>query len=127
MIALDASLLISHLDPADPHHAAATRFFLASTSESLLMHSINLAEVLVGGARTGRGIEMMHDLQALGLQVATHDDLEPLRLAELRVSTGLKMPDCCALNVAMSTDAALATFDEQLSMAAHNLGVVLAL
>lgn len=127
MIAVDASLLIAHLDPHDAHHTAATAFLLAATGDSLLIHAANLAEVLVGGARTGRGPEMSHDLQALGLRVAGHDELEPLRLAELRVLTRLKLPDCCALDVAMSNDASLATFDLQLTAAALDIGVQLAL
>lgn len=79
------------------------------------------------GARTGRGPELPHDLNAMGLQVAGHDELEPLRLAELRVSTGLKPPDCCALDVATGDDASLATYDLQLTAAELDSGVQLAL
>ena len=44
-------------------------------------------------------------------------------LAELRVETGLKMPDVCVLDTALSNDADLATFDTPLATAARALGI----
>lgn len=123
MIALDASVLIAHLYPFDAHHDAATRVLLDAEPERLLVHAITLAEVLVGGVSSGRGAEMRADLQAAGLRVARQDDDEPLRLAELRVRTGLRLPDCCVLDVAVSNGAALATFDQALATAASSVGV----
>jgi len=72
-----------------------------------------LAEVLVGGARIGRGAQMQADLLATGIQITQHDRDEPLRLAELRARTGLKLPDCCVLETAISNNAAVATFDHR--------------
>ncbi len=43
---------------------------------------------------------MRDDLRAAGIDAAPHDPDEPLRLAELRATTGLKLPDCCVLDVA---------------------------
>lgn len=123
MIALDASVLIAHLYPFDAHHDSGTRILLDAEPETLLVHAITLAEVLVGGVSIGRGAEMRADLQAAGLRVARQDDDEPLRLAELRVRTGLRLPDCCVLDVAVSNGAALATFDQALAAAASTLGV----
>ena len=84
---------------------------------------MTLAEVLVGGARTGRGAQMLADLLSTGIQVTLHDQDEPLRLAELRVTTGLKLPDCCVLDAAISNDASVATFDRALAAAAVRHGV----
>lgn len=123
MIALDASVLIAHLYPFDAHHDAATRVLLDAESETLLVHAITLAEVLVGGVSIGKGGEMRADLQAAGVRVARRDDDEPLRLAELRVRTGLTLPDCCVLDAAISNGATLATFDQALAAAASSLGV----
>lgn len=123
MITVDASLLIAHLDPADPHHPQATRLLLAFAAESLLVHALNLAEALVGGVRAGRGAQLLRELEAAGIRVATPDQLEALRLAELRASTGLKLPDCCALDTAMSHGTRLATFDSRLSRVARDLTV----
>lgn len=123
MIVLDANVLIAHFGPGDVHHAAATRLLLEAGRDTALVHALTLAEVLVGGVRTGRGRDLRDDLVAMGVRVAGRDDDEPLRLAELRVSTGLKLPDCCVLDVALRRPASLATFDSALADAARSRGI----
>jgi predicted nucleic acid-binding protein len=123
VIALDASVLIAHLNPADQHHQAATAILLAGTPGQMLVHTVTLAEVLVGGVRIGQGASMRDDLRAAGIAVAPHDDDQPLRLAELRATSGLKLPDCCVLDVALHHHASLATFDDALAAAARQRGV----
>ena len=123
MIALDASVLIAHLSPVDSHHAQATAILLDATPGLTLVHTLTMAEVLVGGVRVGRGAAMRDDLRAAGVDVAPHDTDEPLRLAELRASTGLKLPDCCVLDVALHHRASIATFDAALASAARQRGV----
>src|SRR5664279_6104094 len=119
MIALDASVLIAHLNPVDAHHEQATRILLAASHGSLLVHTMTMAEVLVGGVRVGRGPQMHADLLSAGIQIASHDKKEPLRLAELRAASGLKLPDCCVLDIAIRNHASLATFDDALAVAAR--------
>lgn len=119
MITLDASLVIAHLHPGDPHHHVATAYLREHANEPLLIHSLNLAEVLIGGVKAGRGQELLDDLNAIGLRVADRHDGEPMRLAGLRVETGLKLPDCCALETALTSESTLATFDERLAAAAR--------
>ena len=123
MIALDASVLIAHLNPDDAHHAAATELLLDASPGSMLVHALTMSEVLVGGVRVGRGAAMRDDLHAAGIDVAPHDPDEPLRLAELRASSDLKLPDCCVLDVALHHHASLATFDHALADAAQRRGV----
>lgn len=123
MIALDVSVLIAHLSPADSHHETATAILLDATPGSTLVHTITMAEVLVGGVRVGRGAAMRDDLRAAGVEVPSHDADEPLRLAELRASTGLKLPDCCVLDVAVHHQTSLATFDAALASAARHRDV----
>lgn len=124
MIVLDASVLIAHLTPRDTHHGAATDVLLNASPGSMLVHTLTLAEVLVGGVRVGRGAAMRDDLQSAGIDVAPRDAGEPLRLAELRASSGLKLPDCCVLDVALHHHASLATFDDALAAGARQRGVV---
>lgn len=119
MIAVDARVLIAHLSPFDPHHEAATAILADATPGSMLVHTVTMAEVLVGGVRVGRGAAMRADLRAAGVEVAPPDADEALRLADLRVHTGLKLPDCCALDVAVHHQLALATFDAALTSAAR--------
>lgn len=123
MIVLDAGVLVAHLSPSDAHHEAATQLLLAATDESLAVHALTLAEVLVGGVKIDKGAELLADLQAIGLGLAVRDDDEPLRLAELRALTGLRLPDCCVLDAAQTNAAQLATFDRALAAAAGRLGV----
>lgn len=123
MIALDASVLIAHLGCRDAHHAAATAILLNAPAGTLLVHALTLAEVLVGGVRVGRGAAMRDDLRAAGIQVTPPDADEPLRLAELRATTGLKLPDCCVLDIAARHQASLATFDGVLAAAARRRGL----
>lgn len=125
MIVLDASVVIALLEPSDVHHGDAITL-LDGADHDLLMHPLNLAEVLVGGARVGRGEELAEDLSAIGISITQVDDGEPLRLATLRASTGLRLPDCCVVDAALRIDAALATFDSRLAEIArqHHLRVV---
>lgn len=120
---MDASVPIAHLNPEDTHHEVATAILLAGTPGQMLVHTITLTEVLVGGVRIGRGASMHEDLRAAGIAIAQRDDEEPLRLAELRARTGLRLPDCCVLDVAIHNRASLATFDDALAAAASKRGV----
>lgn len=92
----------------------------------LLIHSLNFAEVLIGGVRAGREEEMRTDLHAIGIRVADRPEHEPVRLARLRVETGLKLPDCWALDTALVSQSALATFDDALAKAARRRHIVVA-
>lgn len=123
MIALDASVLNAHLGPRDAHHAAGTAILLNAAPGTMLAHCVTLAEVLVGGVWVGRGAAMRDDIRAAGVQVASQDGDEPLRLAELRATTGITPPDCAILDVAIHHQASLATFDDALASAARRRGV----
>lgn len=126
MITLDASLVIAHLNPSDPHHESATSYLRDTADETLLIHSVNLAEVLIGGVRAGRADEMRADLHAIGIRVAAPSEGEPLRLARLRVESRLRMPDCCALDTALRAESTLATFDDALAKAARSRHITIA-
>ena len=119
MITLDASLVIAHLEPSEQHHPAASTFLRDHAHEPFLMHSLTVTEVLVGAVATGRGQELLDDLRAIGVQVADRDDGEPLRLATLRSTTGLKLPDCCALDTALQSGSMLGTLDLRLASVAR--------
>ncbi|MGH3546228.1 MAG: type II toxin-antitoxin system VapC family toxin [Mycobacteriales bacterium] len=126
MIALDASVLVAHFAPRDAHHEAATRLLRSAGDQMLIAHSLTVAEILVGGVKIGCGEQMLADIEAVGVQLATPTPGEPMRLANLRATTGLKLPDCCVLDTARSNTAALATFDAALARAAGLYDVPLA-
>ena len=118
MIVLDASLLIALMWSQDRHHEHAVSLFDELAGGPMVIHDLNLAEVLVGGVRAGRGEQMLHQIEAAGIQTADRPASEALRLATLRVETGLKLPDCCALDATLVHDGSLATFDARLRQAA---------
>jgi len=131
VIVLDASVLIAHLWPSDRHHGEASAFLRRVAGDRMLTHPLTMAEVLIGGVRIGRGAEMRQDLADIGVVLAERDADEPLRLAEIRVSTRLKLPDCCVLDVALvnlakapaTESVTLATFDHALAEAGIHNGV----
>ncbi|WP_169053978.1 type II toxin-antitoxin system VapC family toxin [Agromyces sp. H66] len=122
VIALDASVVIAHLSSRDPHHAAAGRFLRAHLDAEFVMHPLTITEVLVGPMRVGAGSVAEHHLAELGI---TEWAPPPgaARLARIRVETGLKLPDCCVIDVAMGNRAGLATFDDRLARAASTFAV----
>lgn len=120
---MDASVLNAHLNSADTHHEAANEILINGAPGQMVVHSITLAEVLVGGVRIGQGASMFEDLRRVGLSTPAYEDGEALRLAELRVRSGLKMPDCCVLDAALRLPATVATFDAALARAANKLGL----
>lgn len=118
MIVVDASVVIAVLARADGHHAKATRFLVDRAGEQFVMHPVNLAEALAGGARHGRLAEVEQKISALGVTPALPDIDEPGLVAELRVATRLKLPDCYVLSLALQLSAPIATLDARLAAAA---------
>jgi predicted nucleic acid-binding protein len=126
VIVLDASVLIAFLDGDDKHHAAAEQLLTRAIDEDLAVNSLTLAEVLVVPARDGRVDRVLAALQALDVRELPFPADTALRLAKLRATTGLKMPDCCVILAAEAAAAAVASFDERLAQTAEmrNLAVL---
>ena len=122
MIVADASVLIAHLDAADAHHKRAGALLLLVAEEPLAASPLTIAEVLVGPARTGQLDAAAAALHQLELASVLLDEDSPMRLAALRVGTGLKLPDCCVLLAAEQTHGEIATFDDRLATAARRRG-----
>ena len=118
MIVLDASVLISFLDAEDNHHGPAEQLLTRAVDDDLAVNSLTLAEVLVAPIRDGRLGTVMTALHALEVHELPFPDDTAVRLAQLRVATGLKMPDCCVILAAEDAGAAVATFDERLARSA---------
>lgn len=112
MIVVDASVLIAFLDPGDAHHRAAVEL-LESSAPPLVVHPMTAAEVLVAPARLRIADQVWADLIAIGVET-DGTPIDPMQLAQLRVDTGCKMPDCCVLASAAIHRVTVATFDVQL-------------
>ena len=120
MIVLDASVLIAYLDGEDDHHAAAEKLLADTIDDDLGANSLTLAEVLVVPVRAGRLEVARTALRDLEVQELPLPAATAVRLAQVRVSTRLRMPDCCALLAAEDAGASIASFDERLAQAAES-------
>jgi predicted nucleic acid-binding protein len=125
VITLDASVVIAYFDRWDDHHEAA-RAFLYNSGAELTLNPITRAEALVRAAAMSVMNEVEDDLDALGITTTPFSGDAHRTLAELRVRTGLRMPDCCVLLTAQETAGSIATFDRALASAARTLGIEVA-
>lgn len=128
LVTLDANVLIALTDEDDPHYEDSTWFIRRSTfRRTLLIHPFNVAEAAIRPSAAGVADQVRRIWDFLGVNVTKVDDEQPWRLASLRASTGLGLPDCCVLDTARQTSSAVATFDTRLARRARDLGVDLAL
>lgn len=123
MIVVDASVLIAHLDERDAQHAEAVARLLDAAEQPLAASPLTVAEVLVGPARQDRLETAVDALAQLELREVPFTADASGRLAVLRASTNLRLPDCCVLLAAQDGRAdAILTFDDRLGRAAERLG-----
>ena len=118
MIVLDASVLIAYLDGDDEHHTRAVALLAREIDDDFGINSLTLAEVLVVPARDDRMDEVRATLEALEIRELPLLPGAAVALAQLRVATKLKLPDCCVLLAARDAGGRLASFDDQLRRAA---------
>ncbi len=128
IVTLDANVLIALSDADDVHHEDAAWFIRRSTfRRTLFIHPFNVAEAAIRPSADGVVDRVRRIWDFLGVNVTQVDEDQPWRLASLRASTGLGLPDCCVLDTARQTSSAVATFDSRLASHARDLGVDLAL
>ena len=118
MIVLDASVLIGFIFDQDAHHAAAVALLRDEAGNAFGVSPVTLAEALVAPTRLGRVAAAERMLLEIGVTEIPLPRDAALQLAELRVKSGLKMPDCCVLLAAITSNGAVATFDSRLKSVA---------
>ncbi len=126
MIVLDASVLIAYLDADDDRHVVAESLLAREIDDDLGMNPLTLAEVLVAPVREGLLRQAQEALRDLEVNELPFPSDTAVRLAELRATTGLRMPDCCVVLAAEDAGATVASFDRQLIQAAkaRNMAVL---
>ncbi|MBA2575879.1 MAG: type II toxin-antitoxin system VapC family toxin [Euzebyaceae bacterium] len=120
MIVLDASVLIAYLDADDSQHAAAETLLAREIDDDLAANPLTLAEVLVVPVRDNRLDLVLSVLRDLEVEAPPFPAAAAVRLAQLRATTRLKMPDCCVLLTAEDAGARVASFDARLAQAAED-------
>lgn len=123
MIVLDASVLIAYLDRDDDHHDRAEALLTREVDDDFAVNSLTLAEVLVAPAGQGRMGVVLAALSDLDVRELPFPADTAVRLAHLRASTELRMPDCCVLLAAEDARARLGSFDDRLCRAATTRGI----
>lgn len=118
MIVLDASVLIGFIFDQDAHHDAAVALLRDAANESFGVSPVTLAEALVAPTRLGRVRAAERMLLEIGVTEIPLPHDAAVQLAELRVESGLKMPDCCVLLAAITSNGTVATFDSRLASGA---------
>ena len=123
MIVADASWIIALRDPGDPHHVLAAALNDAAVDEVIVLHPVTFAECLVGPAKLG-GLDSAADAARAAFEIADVDASAPLRWANLRVATGLRLPDAIVLDTAIVHGASMIlTFDQQLAAEARSRSI----
>jgi predicted nucleic acid-binding protein len=123
VIALDASVLIAWSDAGDASHQRAFDLIEEHEWDEFATNAVALSELLVRPHRRGRTQGVTALLAALGVRVLPITSDDALGVAALRADLGLRAPDATVLHTAMSSAAALATFDRRLAVAAKRIDV----
>lgn len=123
VVVLDASALIALYSENDSHHKWALRMFVETAHLEFMMNVLNFSEALVGPARAGRKAQFLKNTEGLGIQVASLQPKSAEELADLRVSSGLRMPDSVVLLQAKEVSGAVATTDSSLAREAIRMGL----
>jgi len=99
LTALDTSVLIALLDPADAHHRAARASLEAHADDDLRIPAHTLAEAIVHPARAGKEREARRLIASLEIAVDPIDEAVAIAAARLRARHGsaLRMPDALVL------------------------------
>lgn len=124
MIVLDASVLIAYLDGDDKHHGRAETLLATEIDDDCAASPLTLAEVLVVPAREDRLDDVRQAMNDLDLHELPFPADTAVKLAQVRASTNLKMPDCCVLLAAEEAHSRVATFDDRLAEAAASRKLV---
>lgn len=125
LVVLDASALIALVSSKDPHHNWALEMFRDTASFELQMSALTQAEVLVHPARAGKLEKFLKLIRGLGLEITPIEEADSSKLASIRSTTNLKMPDAVVLHQAMKVKGSIATTDNKLAQVAkaNGLGV----
>ncbi|MDR1152868.1 MAG: PIN domain-containing protein [Bifidobacteriaceae bacterium] len=117
LAAVDSSVVIAWQNRDEPFHARAVE--MISAWPDLVMHTLNVAEVLAGL----RDHDWTLFLDMMRRDGFTFHDTTAQALARAKRDTGLRMPDACVIAVAAAHRArAVLSFDQRLLRAAHAHG-----
>jgi predicted nucleic acid-binding protein len=114
-VALDASVAIGFLNPADVHHERAVSSLRELDQAALLMPASAYSETLVRPVASGLADQVERFVDGLRVEIVPLDRAIARRAAELRAEhSALRLPDALVLATARVREAELLTFDDRL-------------
>ena len=115
-VALDASVAIALLDPADSHHREAAAALREHTRSALSMASSAYSETLVQPLVKGLDEAVEEFVESLRIEIVAADRGIGRHAAELLARhRTLRLPDALVLATAQARGASLLTFDTRLA------------
>ena len=123
MIGLDASVLIAHLDPDYALHPSAMERLSGARGPAIWRELDHPRGGAYRPATSRAAPAAQAALKALAVTELPLPGNAAERLASLRAETRLKLPDCCVLLAAETTQGAVLTFDERLAREAEQRGL----
>ncbi len=115
-VALDTSVAIGFLDPADAHHERAVSDLREHDRSTLMMPASAFSETLVRPLATGHADLVERFVDGLRIEIVPLDRTIARRAAELRAEhPALRLPDAMVLATADLREAGLLTFDDRLA------------
>lgn len=123
MIVFDAGVLIAYLTADDHFHVAARDFMEEFEQFEFAASVLTVAETLVRPSRSSEDGVAKAALDGLGLLALGLEPSDAPSLAEIRESSGLKMPDAVVVHSALRHSAELVTTDRAVARVARSHGV----
>jgi predicted nucleic acid-binding protein len=123
VIVFDAGVLIAYLTADDLFHDAARDFMEEYEEFEFAANVFTVAETLVRPIRSNDEGVARGTLESIGLRILGLEPREAAELADIRVTSGLKMPDAVVVHSALQHAAQLVTTDRTVARAAADRGL----
>lgn len=119
---LDSSAFIAFLNPADKHNSDATQRI--SGAQTIEIHEVSVAESLVRARAHEAVPHVLFVLERLEATIVNSSGVGgAVRVATIRHSTGLPLPDCYVIDAARELGEPVLSFDAKLNNAAQEMGL----
>jgi predicted nucleic acid-binding protein len=123
LVTLDAGVLIALHSQTDQHHNWAVELFTELVDFEWQISTLTYAEVQVHPIRAGVLENFQLSLGNLNIIARGMMPEDATGLAQIRATTGAKMPDAVVIHQAKILNSAIATTDRGLAHAALKLGI----
>jgi predicted nucleic acid-binding protein len=119
---LDSSAFVAFMNPGDKHNSDATQRI--AEAQTIEIHEVSIAESLVRASAHEAVPHVLVVLERLEATIVNSSGLEgAVRVATIRHTSGLPLPDCYVIDAARELGEPVLSFDAKLNKAAHEMGL----